>query len=121
MHMLFGSRSLSRRHSIERRNTIRHSLNGHGKTALITGASSGIGYELTKRFARDGCTLVLVARNAPQLTQVAEELRRSAQLLTGDTEAPTWNPHRSEATGATTASACVRGPGGCAVVERHAL
>ena len=80
MRTLFGSRSLSNRHSIERRNTMRHWLNGHGKTALITGASSGIGYELTKRFARDGCTLVLVARNAPQLAQIAEELRRSAQV-----------------------------------------
>jgi hypothetical protein len=30
---------------------------------------------------------------------------RSAQLITGDTEAPTWNPQRIEATGATTASA----------------
>jgi short-subunit dehydrogenase len=46
----------------------------HGKTALITGASSGIGRELTKLFARDGYNLVLIARRAPQLVQFAEEL-----------------------------------------------
>src|SRR5260370_39315644 len=46
-----------------------------GKTALITGASSGIGYELTMLFARDGYNLVLVARNQKQLTQMADELK----------------------------------------------
>ncbi|WP_207425601.1 SDR family oxidoreductase [Pedobacter sp. SYSU D00535] len=45
------------------------------KTALITGASSGIGYELTKLFAGDGYNLVLVARNEDQLNKVADELR----------------------------------------------
>jgi hypothetical protein len=33
------------------------------KTALITGASSGIGYELAKFHASKGGNLVLVARN----------------------------------------------------------
>ena len=32
-------------------------------TALITGASGGIGYELAKLFAHDHHNLVLVARN----------------------------------------------------------
>ena len=45
-----------------------------GKTVLITGASSGIGYELAKLFATDGYRLVLVAKNEPQLFQVADEL-----------------------------------------------
>ncbi|HXA04397.1 MAG TPA: SDR family oxidoreductase [Bryobacteraceae bacterium] len=45
------------------------------KTALITGASSGIGYELAKCFARDGASLVLVARDETRLGQVAAELR----------------------------------------------
>ncbi len=43
-------------------------------TALITGASSGIGYELTKLFARDHYNLVLVARNESKLQQIASEL-----------------------------------------------
>ena len=44
-------------------------------TVLITGASGGIGYELAKLFARDSHNLVLVARSADKLGQVATELR----------------------------------------------
>ena len=44
-------------------------------TALITGASGGIGYELAKLFARDHHNLVLVARSADKLAQVATELQ----------------------------------------------
>lgn len=46
------------------------------QTALITGASGGIGYELAKLFAKDHHNLVLVARSAPKLTQFADELQR---------------------------------------------
>jgi short-subunit dehydrogenase len=44
-------------------------------TALITGASGGIGYELAKIFARDHHNLILVARSADKLAQVARELQ----------------------------------------------
>jgi uncharacterized protein len=45
------------------------------KTALITGASSGIGYELTQLFARDGYNLVLVARSGQKLIELANHLK----------------------------------------------
>lgn len=44
------------------------------QTALITGASGGIGYELAKLFARDHYNLMLVARSGDRLNQVAAEL-----------------------------------------------
>ena len=43
--------------------------------ALVTGASSGIGYELTKVLAREGHDVALVARSADQLEKIAADLR----------------------------------------------
>jgi uncharacterized protein len=51
-------------------------MNAPSSTALITGASGGIGYELAKLCAKDHYNLVLVARNGPRLAQVADELQR---------------------------------------------
>jgi short-subunit dehydrogenase len=47
---------------------------GAAGTALVTGASSGIGYELTKLLAADGYDVVLVSRRRGKLADVAEEL-----------------------------------------------
>ncbi|WHY32131.1 SDR family oxidoreductase [Cytobacillus firmus] len=40
------------------------------RTALITGATSGLGYEFVKLFAADGYNLVLVARNKEKLEEI---------------------------------------------------
>ena len=50
------------------------------KTALITGASSGIGLELAHLFANDGYRLVLVARNRGALHQLGDELQSRYQI-----------------------------------------
>jgi uncharacterized protein len=47
---------------------------GTGQTALITGASMGIGVDLAECFARDGYDLILVARSADALAAVASRL-----------------------------------------------
>jgi short-subunit dehydrogenase len=47
-------------------------------TVLITGASSGIGLELARVFAREGYELVLTARGGPRLEQIAAELKPAA-------------------------------------------
>jgi short-subunit dehydrogenase len=62
-----------------------------GKTALVTGASSGIGRAFTYALARQGAKLLLVARSHDKLRDLAAELRRDyacdADFLTVDLSA----------------------------------
>jgi len=62
------------------------------ETVLVTGASSGIGLELAKCFAADGCRLVLVARKGNLLEALATELRKAhkiqVQVITADLAHP---------------------------------
>jgi short-subunit dehydrogenase len=62
------------------------------ETVLVTGASSGIGRELARCFAAEGCKLILVARKRDVLNSVADEFRRAfkthAEVLPADLAEP---------------------------------
>jgi short-subunit dehydrogenase len=46
-----------------------------GQTALVTGASSGLGVDFSRELAKRGADLILVARRADQLNAVASEIQ----------------------------------------------
>ena len=52
------------------------------RTALVTGGSKGIGYHIARHLAREGASIVLVARGA-------EELERAAMEISADCGVPT--------------------------------
>ena len=56
-------------------------LNLAGKKALITGASKGIGLAIAKRFAMEGCSVVLVARSEDDLMQAQRDILTTDQSV----------------------------------------
>lgn len=58
-----------------------------GKTALVTGASSGIGLALARELAARGVNLVITARSESKLHEIATELKKTGvnvQVITED-------------------------------------
>jgi len=64
------------------------SKRGAGQTALVTGASAGIGVDLAECFAKDGYDLILTARSGAALEEVAQRLAKThgvkTTAITGD-------------------------------------
>jgi short-subunit dehydrogenase len=60
----------------------------HNGVVLITGASSGIGSEIAREFASRGRHVVLVARRAEKLRDLAESLGTAADVLAADLSEP---------------------------------
>ena len=59
----------------------------HNKVAIVTGASSGIGYATAKLFAREGAKVVVAARRQTELDALVEEITQAgghAVALAGD-------------------------------------
>ncbi|MBU6196610.1 MAG: SDR family oxidoreductase [Cyanobacteria bacterium REEB446] len=54
----------------------------NNKIALITGASSGIGYELAKLFAKEGYDLILTARRLERLNHLKESIKATISDIT---------------------------------------
>ena len=47
-----------------------------GKVVVVSGASSGLGAQMAKGYAKQGATLVITARRIEKLEEVAEEIRK---------------------------------------------
>jgi uncharacterized protein len=50
--------------------------NNRNRYVLLTGATSGIGYELARLFAEDGFNLILVARSQERLQEITDDLKQ---------------------------------------------
>lgn len=67
-----------------------------GKTIVITGASRGIGCEISRKLARNGANLIGVARSAERLAQWADEMKAfggNVDAIAFDLAQPEKLPH----------------------------
>lgn len=53
----------------------------HGKLVVITGATSGIGYETARLYASHGAELLLINRNKEKSEHLKQEIERKRKLI----------------------------------------
>jgi NAD(P)-dependent dehydrogenase (short-subunit alcohol dehydrogenase family) len=73
---------MSRRQRLSSVVGMKHTTATGTRTALITGASRGLGLALARELARDGRRLVITARGVPELDAAAGELRAISDRAT---------------------------------------
>ncbi len=66
--------------------------NYHGKWALVTGASAGLGASFAKQLAQKGCNIILVARRGGRLSAIASTLQEQYSIKTKIITADLANP-----------------------------
>ena len=79
-----------------------------GRTAVVTGASSGIGYQIARQLAAHGAHVILASRDADRAAQAARAITRNhpwpAPRHAYSTWAA-WNPSTASLRGSVTATA----------------
>ncbi len=74
---MYGNEITQTRDDTDREATMSLETTANGTTVLITGASSGIGEVVAKRFAADGANVVICSRTQKNVEPVAEQIRDS--------------------------------------------
>lgn len=60
----------------------------HGRTAIVTGASSGLGVQAARTLHAAGATVVVLARREDRLLELANELGERCLAVAGDLTRP---------------------------------
>jgi uncharacterized protein len=82
--------------TIKRFDLKKNDMDAVKKCALITGASSGFGYEFCKLFAESGYNLVLVARSEDRLSELSQQLCNEHKIEVWYIAADLFNPHAAK-------------------------
>ena len=56
-------------------------FNLKGRVAVITGASSGLGMQMSKAFAGQGADLVILARRIERLEELKKNLKKKVHMF----------------------------------------
>lgn len=51
-----------------------------GRTALVTGGTSGIGFEIAKAYLKSGAKVIITGRNEERIQKACEELKRHGEI-----------------------------------------